>query len=74
MTLPSVVAVRIVVKVPTELAAAPEQAQAAALIFAQYAAHIGFPRVEGIKTVAGGHVFSIAETVDPNARPGGRVR
>jgi len=66
--LPSVAAVRIVVKVPSELAPGADQAQAAALIFAQYAAHIGFPKVEASKAVEGGHVFSIAETVDPNAR------
>lgn len=71
--MPRAVAVRIVVKVPTELAAAPEQATTAALIFAQYAGQISFPRVEATKAVAGGHVISIAETVDPNARAG-RVR
>lgn len=74
MSLPSVVAMRIVVKVPTELAPGPDQAQAAALIFASYAARIGFPRVEASKAVDGGHVFAIVETVDPNRRAGARVR
>lgn len=65
--LPSVLCLRIDLRVPSELAGTAEQATSAALIFAQCAAQIGFPKVEAVKAVAGGHLVRIAATVDQNA-------